>query len=124
GVTLHSRWFFFVEFAGTFVFALSGLLLARREGYDLFGAFVLASLPAMGGGVLRDLLTERHPVWILRSPFIYLYVVLAVVLGGALIYKTYDWLSARRPDVVRKFSGKGRGVPERLVGICDALGLS
>ncbi len=46
---------------GTFVFAISGALLAVRKRYDIVGMTVLAELTATGGGVIRDLVLGAVP---------------------------------------------------------------
>lgn len=49
---------------GVFVFALSGGFAASRQKMDLFGIGVVALLPAIGGGTLRDLLLDREVFWL------------------------------------------------------------
>lgn len=49
---------------GVFVFALSGGILAVRKDMDLFGVIVLAFLPAIGGGTLRDLILDVPVFWL------------------------------------------------------------
>ncbi len=46
---------------GTFVFALSGALLAVHKRYDIVGMLVLAEITAIGGGVIRDLILGAVP---------------------------------------------------------------
>lgn len=46
---------------GTFVFAVSGALLAVRKNYDIVGMAVLAEITAIGGGVIRDLVIGAVP---------------------------------------------------------------
>ena len=46
---------------GTFVFAVSGALLAVRKNYDIVGMIVLAGITAIGGGVIRDLIIGAIP---------------------------------------------------------------
>jgi uncharacterized membrane protein YeiH len=46
---------------GTFVFAVSGALLAVRKDYDIVGMAVLAVITAIGGGVIRDLVIGAVP---------------------------------------------------------------
>ena len=86
-LTLNSDWFIMVDICGTIAFALSGLLLAFRYNYDIFGALVLASLPAVGGGVVRDVLTNRETLAVLASP-IYVEVVIVLVAGGYIAIRT------------------------------------
>lgn len=46
---------------GTFVFAISGALLAVRKNYDIVGMTVLAEITAIGGGIVRDLILGATP---------------------------------------------------------------
>ncbi len=50
-----------LNFIGTFVFAVSGALLAVRKNYDIVGMAVLAEITAIGGGVIRDLVIGAVP---------------------------------------------------------------
>ena len=52
----------------------------------MFGALVLATLPAVGGGVVRDLLLQRDPLGIVQDPEALL-TVFGTVLAGMLVIK-------------------------------------
>ena len=41
---------------GTIAFAISGVLIAIEEDYDLFGMYVLGFMTAFGGGLIRNIL--------------------------------------------------------------------
>ena len=70
-----------VDLAGTFVFAVSGWLLASSKKLDIFGASVIAFVTAVGGGTLRDLLIGSLPVgW--AGDLNYLLVIGAGILSG------------------------------------------
>lgn len=49
------------DLVGTFAFASSGILLARRAHLDLFGAFVLAFAAGTAGGITRDVVLDATP---------------------------------------------------------------
>lgn len=49
---------------GVFVFAVSGGVLAVRLRMDVLGVLVLAFLPALGGGTLRDLVLDAPVFWL------------------------------------------------------------
>jgi uncharacterized membrane protein YeiH len=93
-----------IQFIGVAVFAISGALTAGRKSLDLLGVVVIATVTAIGGGTLRDLLLDRHPVFWIAEPA-YLYVILA----AALLTIPYT----------RRFPP-----PERTLLIADALGLA
>jgi len=50
-----------LDLAGTFVFAVSGALVAVRGRLDLFGTLVLAGATGLGGGLVRDVLLGDVP---------------------------------------------------------------
>jgi uncharacterized membrane protein YeiH len=57
-----------LDLLGVAVFALSGALAAGRAGLDLLGVVVIASITAIGGGTVRDLLLNRHPIFWIADP--------------------------------------------------------
>ncbi len=72
---------FVLEVLGTAAFAMSGALAAARKGMDIFGFFVLAMMPAVGGGTLRDVILDRNPVfWVADVRYIAIALVCAVLV--------------------------------------------
>jgi uncharacterized membrane protein YeiH len=67
---------YLLELIGVAVFAVSGALAAGRKRLDLLGVLLIATVTAIGGGTLRDLLLNRHPVFWIEDPT-YLPVILA-----------------------------------------------
>lgn len=49
------------DILGIFAFALSGFLVGVRNNLDLLGLIIAASLTALGGGVVRDVILGRTP---------------------------------------------------------------
>ena len=92
-----------LDLTGVAVFAASGALAAGRKHLDLFGVYVLAVVTATGGGTLRDVLLDRHPVFWIADP-----VVLVVALAAASVTVAAARWGTPRP---------------RLLRIADALGL-
>lgn len=70
---------YILDLAGVAVFAASGALAAGRKRLDLLGVLVLALVTAVGGGTIRDLLLDRHPLFWLDDPT-YLIVIVAAAL--------------------------------------------
>ena len=85
------------------VFAISGARAAGRKSLDLVGVIVIATVTAIGGGTLRDLLLDRRPFWL--SDPVHLYVIFA----AALLTVVYS----------RRWAP-----PERALMVADALGLA
>ncbi|MFW5818372.1 MAG: TRIC cation channel family protein [Desulfovermiculus sp.] len=99
-ITTGQFWFTVLNILGIVSFCTSGVLLARKERYNLFGALVLATLPAIGGGVLRDLFLGVDQVFVLVTPAYFL-VAICVVLAGFAIIKSYDFIHDRSPSLAQ-----------------------
>jgi uncharacterized membrane protein YeiH len=92
-----------LQLLGVAVFAASGALSAGRKRMDLMGVLVLALVTSIGGGTIRDVLLDRHPVFWIADP---LYLVVSV--AGAVA--TLLFARRQRP-------------PTHSFAIVDALGL-
>ena len=53
---------YIIDLAGTFVFAISGILTGIKKELDLFGAALIGGVTAIGGGTVRDVLIGNAPV--------------------------------------------------------------
>ena len=98
------RMLFVLDLLGVAVFAISGALAAMRLGLDLFGVVVLAAVTAIGGGTLRDVLTDRHPVFWIADPRC-LYVIVAAAAAAVLGASTLS--NERIPFLVADALGLG-----------------
>ena len=68
-----------LDILGTFAFAISGALVASDKKFDLFGVIIIAFVTAVGGGMLRDVLIDAHPInWI--GDLNYFWTIIAAVL--------------------------------------------
>lgn len=77
---------------GTFVFAMSGALLAVHKRYDIVGMIVLAEITAIGGGVIRDLILGAVPPAAFTD-----HVTFLIPLGAvAIIFLVYRYLLQRQ----------------------------
>lgn len=65
---------------GVFVFALSGAIMAVRKDMDLFGIVFMASLPAIGGGTIRDLLLDQPIFWFTDTHALFLILAAAIAV--------------------------------------------
>lgn len=95
---------YYLDLAGVAVFAASGVLATRDRELDLFGVMIVATLTAIGGGTLRDLLLGHHPIfWVVD----YWYIVTILLSAVA----TVLYLALRPP-------------PGNLFLVADAFGLA
>jgi uncharacterized membrane protein YeiH len=88
---------YLLELLGVAVFAVSGVLAAGRKGLDVLGIAVIAVVTAIGGGTLRDLLLDRHPIfWIANTTHLW------VILGATAVTLGYVrfWIATRRALLV------------------------
>jgi polar amino acid transport system substrate-binding protein len=118
--TLDTDWFQFLVSIGTVAFALSGVVLAYVGRATLFEAMVLASLPAVGGGAIRDLLFQRQPLGIVRDPFVLL-ITIGTVLLGMLVIRISALTGAKRFSESLRSRGH---LGTAFIQICDGLGLA
>lgn len=90
------------DLLGTFVFALSGGVLAVRKQLDLFGVLVLACAAAVSGGIVRDVMIGAHPPASLAD---WRYLVTAMLAGLV----TFRWcgLIERLRNPVQLFDAAG-----------------
>ncbi len=82
---------YYVDLAGTFVFAVSGWLLASKKQLDFFGASVISFITALGGGTLRDLLIGSTPVGWMRD-INYLIVILVAIFSTIFFKSVFEKL--------------------------------
>lgn len=94
---------YYLDLLGTAVFAITGLLAARRKQLDLFGAIVIAMVTAIGGGTLRDLIIDVPVFWTQHDIYIYVVVISAMLLF---------------------FLARFRRLPIKMLLFLDALGLA
>ncbi|MEM1434159.1 MAG: trimeric intracellular cation channel family protein [Pseudomonadota bacterium] len=76
-----------LDYVGVFVFAVSGAMTAVRKEMDLFGCVVLALMPAVGGGTIRDLVLDVPVFWIVDNRYLLITLCAAVVTAVA-----YHWV--------------------------------
>jgi uncharacterized membrane protein YeiH len=72
---------YILEMVGTAAFAVSGALAASRKNMDIFGFCVLALMPAVGGGTVRDIIIDRVPVfWISDNRYVAVAIIAALIV--------------------------------------------
>ncbi len=80
--------FIWIDYIGTFVFAVTGASIAGKAKFDFFGMLFLAFLTAVGGGTVRDLIIEQKVFWILNPT--YLYIIFVASLSTFFMMKFYE----------------------------------
>ena len=83
-----------LQLLGAAVFAASGALAAGRRRMDVLGVLVIAIVTAIGGGTIRDVLLDRHPVFWIEDPSHLIASTIAAVV-------TLGYARFRRPPAIR-----------------------
>lgn len=94
-----------LDYFGTGVFAVSGVLVATGRRMDPFGALVLATCTAIGGGTIRDMALGETPVF-----WVHQLVYLWVILGACIISLVGLW--------------RLNTLPWWLLPVADAIGMA
>lgn len=71
-----------MEWIGTVAFAVSGAVVAIEKGLDYYGIGFLAIITAIGGGIIRDVLVDRHVPAALENP---MYAIVSIITAAVVI---------------------------------------
>ncbi|MBD3655207.1 MULTISPECIES: trimeric intracellular cation channel family protein [Marinobacter] len=92
-----------LEMLGVIAFAISGMIAAKSKNMDPVGVFTIGFVTALGGGTLRDLMMDNHPLYWIKhqeQPIL--------ILGMAIVFSY--WTHASR-------------IKEARIVLPDAIGL-
>lgn len=103
---------FAIEIIGTVAFAITGVITALEKKFDIFGALVLGTVTAVGGGIVRDLILGYLPPMAFRKS---VYAITAVITSLAVFVLAY-FLG----DKIKKHFD----VYTQVINIFDSIGLS
>lgn len=112
----------FIDYLGTFAFAISGIRRASAKRFDLFGAIVVGFATGCGGGTLRDILLGQTPFWMqTKTPFWEGgFTYLLVVLFALVLVSFLGRFLLRMNDTIFIFDAIGLGL-FTVVGIEKTL---
>ena len=124
-------WF---DLGAVFLLALTGVWAAGRRGYDIIGAFIMAFVTGLGGGLLRDAVFLQE-IPLVMQDVRYLWAVFAAVLAGGITYRLADrfeqgisYVDAAATGAYGVYGANKAllaGLPPEaalLVGVCNAVG--
>jgi uncharacterized membrane protein YeiH len=86
---------YLIEIAAILVFAYSGMIQARKSGFDYIGVLTIALVSALGGGTIRDVLLGNHPLYWIRHWEFLLYILLLSPIALFLLWLKKDFSSQR-----------------------------
>lgn len=100
----YSDFIYIADLIGVAVFATAGALAAQGKRLDILGVVVLAIVTALGGGTIRDITLDIHPVvWIADTAYLWTAIISAIVAFVVCRYIHY---------------------PRRALLVLDAMGLA
>ena len=74
---------------GIIACAIAGTLLAQHKGFDIAGCILVSMVNAIGGGTLRDMALDRHPLFWMTD-LNYVIVITATSLVLQMFFHLYD----------------------------------
>ena len=86
--------FVVIEFIGTMAFAISGIRLASAKQFDWFGAYIVGTATAGGGGTIRDIMLGIPPFWMTNPVYIIccgLSLLYVILFGKKIIRQQSTW---------------------------------
>jgi uncharacterized membrane protein YeiH len=123
------------DLGATFVFGITGALVALRRGYDIVGLFALAFVTGVGGGLLRDGIFIQQGPPAVTTDGRYIAVIL---LAGTVGWLFHGWVKRLAKGIalldalglgayavvgVEKSLAAGLSIPAAvLVGVINAVG--
>lgn len=76
----------------TFLFALTGVILATKRQYDIVGVIILATVAGAGGGLIRDgIFLQDGPPLLVQDYRFLVAILLAVVFGTFFYHMVKRW---------------------------------
>ena len=104
-----------LDMIGVFACTVAATVLAKRLALDIFGALLISFVGSIGGGTLRDILLNRHPIFWLED-LNYFYLIVATSLMVQVFYYGFEKLD----KAIRWFDALGLAA-FTVIGIEAAL---
>ncbi|WP_420811400.1 trimeric intracellular cation channel family protein [Moraxella equi] len=69
-----------LDFIGVIACAVAGTMLAISKGFDLFGCILVSMVNAIGGGTIRDVMLDRHPLfWTIDLNYVFAITITSIL---------------------------------------------
>jgi uncharacterized membrane protein YeiH len=90
---------YWLNIIGTIAFAISGALLAGRKNMDIVGFVFIATVTAVGGGTVRDLILDQPVFWVQDPSILYVCALSAlltfwITFNSKILIGTLNWFDA------------------------------
>lgn len=107
------------DMIGIIACSISGTILAKHKNFDVFGCLLVSIVTAIGGGTVRDVILDRHPLfWMVDMSY------LTVITVSSLLMQVFFHPNSRRVDKFLKLSDTIGLAAFTLIGIkiADSMG--
>ena len=72
---------YLLDMVGVIACAIAGTLLAQHKGFDIAGCILVSMVNAIGGGTLRDMALDRHPLfWMIDLNYVIVITITSLIL--------------------------------------------
>ena len=72
---------YLLDMVGVIACAIAGTLLAQHKGFDIAGCILVSMVNAIGGGTLRDMALDRHPLfWMTDLSYVIVITITSLIL--------------------------------------------
>ena len=72
---------YLLDMIGIVACAIAGTLLAQHKGFDIAGCILVSMVNAIGGGTVRDMALDRHPLfWMTDLSYVIVITVTSLIL--------------------------------------------
>ena len=130
------EWSYWIGMAGTVAFAVTAVIAVAPKGIDLFGASVMAIVTAVGGGTIRDVITNAPVFWSIDESYIWVALASAIAafyarplftgksMNKLMLYMDAAGISLFSIQAVDKVWGEDFGIPIApvMLGVITAIG--
>lgn len=90
---------YFFDMIGIVACSVSGTILAKHKNFDVFGCLLVSIVTAIGGGTVRDVILDRHPLfWMVDMSY------LTVITASSLVMQIFFHPNSKRVDKFLKLS--------------------
>jgi uncharacterized membrane protein YeiH len=80
-VIAFENWIALFDWLGIVAFAASGALVASRKQMDIVGFALLGTVTGIGGGTIRDILLDIHPIlWVEHPTYLAVCIVVSLIV--------------------------------------------
>ena len=107
------------DMIGIIACSISGTILAKHKNFDVFGCLLVSIVTAIGGGTVRDVILDRHPLfWMVDMSY------LTVITLSSLVMQIFFHPNSKRVNKFLKLSDTIGLSVFTLIGIkvADSMG--